>query len=33
MTNKEKTDLSPAWDFKKIKNKLKEKIENDGISR
>ena len=30
---KEKTDLSPAWDFKKIKNKLEEKIENDGISR
>tara|TARA_R110000803_G_scaffold81853_1_gene147798 strand:+ start:37 stop:672 length:636 start_codon:yes stop_codon:yes gene_type:complete len=30
---KEKTDLSPAWDFRKVKNKLEEKLENDGVSR
>ncbi len=30
---KEKTDLSPAWDFKKIKNKLETKIEKNEVSR
>jgi N-acetyl-anhydromuramyl-L-alanine amidase AmpD len=29
---KEKTDLSPAWDFKKIKNKLEENTEKNEIS-
>lgn len=29
---KEKTDLSPAWDFNKIKNKLEENTEKNEIS-
>ena len=30
---KEKTDLSPAWDYKGLKNKLETKIEKDELSR